>query len=483
MKTYGRTFLLLPLIVLVASCADSLADFKVTPAGDSIVDAKALTIKGGFGQSINGCAFQQDAVVTHKQYQYVAYYDAERQVCLARRKLPAGKWEPIRFNDYKFKSNDAHNTISLGICPADGTIHLAFDHHVHPLHYRVSRKGAATNPQAAGWDASLFGAVTSELEKGKPVRITYPRFWQTPTGDLQFCYRQGGSGNGDRMLVDYDGQTGTWADTRQIDSRKGPFTDAMGTSKFRCSYPNGYDYGPRGRLHATWVWRESSQGSNHDLMYSYSEDGGKTWLNNKGQKLSGLPHVASPGVKVVDIGRKYGLMNTHGQTVDSHGRVHVVMWHCSDESLQAAGSRPGASRWGPPKARRHHHYWRDRNGRWRHTELPGVAGTRPKIFTDAEDNACVVYTNSWSCGIFFPKGTLMILAATSKSGWKDWKTIYVGKDSFVNEILIDHYRWKRDKTLSVMVQESPKKPHDATPLHILDFTINSPAADKTKGKQ
>jgi len=45
--------------------------------------------------------------------------------------------------------------------------------------------------------------------KNKKIRITYPRFWQTPQGNLQFCYRRGGSGNGDRMLVDYNAITGS----------------------------------------------------------------------------------------------------------------------------------------------------------------------------------------------------------------------------------------------------------------------------------
>ena len=268
------------------------------------------------------------------------YYDASRRVCLARRKLTTGEWDDPPVRRLRFTSNDAHNTISIGICPQDGTIHLAFDHHGHPLHYRVSRKGAARYPQSTAWETSLFGPVMSELEKGKPIKITYPRFWQTPDGGLQFCYRQGGSGNGDRMLVDYHAETGTWVDTRQIDSRQGLFQDAMGESRSRCSYPNGYDYGPKGRLHATWVWRESSQGSNHDLMYAYSEDRGKTWLNNLGEALSEPAHVNSPGVTVVNISRAHGLMNTHGQAVDSQGRVHVVMWHCSDQSLQ----QPAANR-------------------------------------------------------------------------------------------------------------------------------------------
>ena len=54
-----------------------------TTVGDSVVDPQALTIKGGFGQCINGLSFQQDAIVSHRGYQYVTYYDAKRHVCLA----------------------------------------------------------------------------------------------------------------------------------------------------------------------------------------------------------------------------------------------------------------------------------------------------------------------------------------------------------------------------------------------------------------
>lgn len=78
------------------------AEFNVSKVGDSVVDAEALTIKGGFGQCINGLSFQQDAVVTHAGYQYVSYYDGKRRLCLTRRMLPAGDWETIRFTDYDF---------------------------------------------------------------------------------------------------------------------------------------------------------------------------------------------------------------------------------------------------------------------------------------------------------------------------------------------------------------------------------------------
>jgi hypothetical protein len=464
-----------PISLLIAIAAPTWTAAQVTKTGDTVVDPKALTIQGSFGQGINGLSFQQDALATHRGFQYVGYYDGQRRVCLARRKLPAGDWGIIRFADYDFKSNDAHNVISLGICPQDGTIHLAFDHHGHPLHYRASRRGVASDPESVAWEASLFGPILSELEPGRPIKITYPRFWQTPDGGLQFCYRRGGSGDGDRMLVDYDPQSGRWVDTRQIDSGRGTFADAMGESQSRCSYPNGYDYGPDGRLHATWVWRESSQGSNHDLVYSYSDDAGKTWFNNRGQSLAEPPNVNSPGIKVVDISRAHGLMNTHGQAVDSQGRVHVVMWHSTDESLAAAGSRPGEHRWGPPEARRYHHYWRDGCGDWQHRELPWVAGDRPKLFIDKGDNIYLIHAVRYEPaevegGVALSTDDLVIAAATARSNWSNWKIVHVEKGPFLREMLGDRYRWKSEGTLSVMVQEVPEEPHQATRLRILDFS-------------
>ena len=465
MKT-GNLIYITALIIL--AFGSGLTASSVKKIGDVTVDSKALTLgeekfgKVRFGDAINGCSFQQEAIVTHEGYQYVGYYDGNRQVCIARRELPIGAWETIRFKGYQFKNNDAHNTISIGISPKDATIHIAFDHHVDALHYRVSRKGTAANPEKVKWEASLFSPILSELEKGKEIKVTYPRFWQTPDGSLQFCYRQGGSGNGDRMLVDYDPETGSWKNSRQIDSREGQFEDGIGTSDSRCSYPNGYTYGPHGRLHTTWVWREHSQGANHDLIYVYSEDGGNSWLNNEGKTLSGPARVDSPGITVVNIDRKYGLMNTHGQAVDSQGRIHTVMWHCSDESLEAVGVKPGEVRFGPTEARRYFHYWRMADGTWHERELPGVAGNRPKLFIDEANNTYL---------IFMRAGDLVIMNAQADGKWADWKVIHQEKGPFLNEMLGDFYRWKESGILSVMVQESPKQDHESTPLRIIDFQL------------
>ncbi|MCB0687334.1 MAG: BNR repeat-containing protein [Saprospiraceae bacterium] len=433
---------------------------------ESLVDPHALTIDGSFGKSINGKSFQQDIIVSHQGYQYLCYYDAGRRVCISRRQLPEGEWETIHFSDYNFKSNDAHNIISIGICPADGTIHLAFDHHGDTLHYRRSIMNVASEPEKVTWNASLFLPIQHFLQASEPIRITYPRFWQTPDGGLQFCYRRGGSGNGDRMLVDYIAGVGEWQNTRQIDSHAGVFSDEIGTSDSRCSYPNGYQYGPTGKLHTTWVWRESSQGANHDLVYLYSEDMGNSWKNNDGRRLEEPCDVNTQGSVVVAIGRDYGLMNTHGQTIDYQGRVHVVMWHCTDASLEAAGSVAGEERWGPPLARRYHHYWRDLQGEWQHTELPFIAGNRPKIFVDENARLYVIFSHRDAQK---QMGDLVIATADPENSWKTWEIIYEQSGPFVNEMLADFYRWKHEEILSIIVQEFPQKSHDPTPLKVLDF--------------
>lgn len=482
------------LLFLGMSCP-CWADFTVSKVGDSVVDPTALTLDRKrmhpvlYGTCVNVVHCQKEAVVTHENHQYVGYYDAERRVCLARRKLPAGEWSIIRFADHIFEKNDDHNTVCIGVCPKDGTIHLAFDHHLDPLHYRVSRKGVASRPESIKWEASLFGAITSELEKGKPLSgITYPCFWQTPDGGLQINYRQHQRENNkwgmmNFWLADYDADTSTWIHSRKITSGEGQYQGKRWPSgnsvlcKVACGYPHGYDYGPLGRLHVTWVW--STEVGPHDLMYAYSEDRGKSWLNNHEEDLSTPINTDSPGIEVVDVNERFGPQNQQTQAVDSQGRIHVVMRHSSDETIKAAKMEleKYMEYWGPPDARRYHHYWRDKNGTWQHKELPWVAGTVPVIFLDKDDNAYLIYGATKRPEIPMKMHSTdhncTIAATSAKSKWTDWKVIHVEQGTFFSDPLADPYRWKKEGVLSVIVQESPKKNAAPSPLRILDFSFGT----------
>lgn len=463
---------IIPISILLILFFGGLNAQVVVQEGITIVDEKALTIYGKFSSAINGRTFQKDAMASHNGFQYLAYYDAKRHVCLARRELPSGKWKSIRFLDYYFDSNDAHNVVSLGLCPNDGTIHLAFDHHGHPLHYRKSVQGLASHPETIDWSVSSFGPVLPELEKDKPISLTYPKFWQSPDGNLQFNYRRGGSGSGDRMLVDYNAETGLWEHTRQIDSREGIFQDDIGQSDSRCSYPNGYDYDKDGKLHTTFVWRETPGSANHDLMYVYSEDKGFTWKNNAGKSLAEIPQLNSPGIVVQKIPQVLGLMNDHGQAIDSRNRVHVVMYHCTEESLKKAGSKPGETKWGPQEARRYFHYWRDMEGKWHHFEMDMQVGNRPKIFADRNDNLILIYRGAdQNQHDDLNDKDLIIAVASAKNRWNDWHISHVVKGPFMNDILGDFYRWKSEEILSILLQEAPNEKRQPSKLKVVDLSF------------
>lgn len=87
--------------------------------------------------TLNGNAFQQDAITSINGWQYAAFYSYLSSsseldplyVHLARRKLPASAWQVLVLDDYPQTVDDGHNTVQLGICPGDGTIHLSYDHH------------------------------------------------------------------------------------------------------------------------------------------------------------------------------------------------------------------------------------------------------------------------------------------------------------------------------------------------------------------
>jgi hypothetical protein len=466
---------------------------EIEKTGDWRIDANALTLgAAGFGPthygvSINGMAFQQDGLVSHNGWQYCAYYDAERRICLARRPLAGQEWEVIRFDGYRLKTNDAHNVATLGIATADGTFHLTHDGHGQQMWFRISKPGVATEPERHVWTAELFSPPQTGLIPGEVISIaTYPRFVPTPGGSLQLNYRLGPSGNGDRYLRDYDPATGKWSEPRQIDTRLGDFTDKIGMSPSRCSYPNGYGYGPGGRLHCTLTWREGKDMANHDLCYIYSDDGGFTWRNNAGEVVAesapgrgdeGALRVDAPGLVVHPLSRKFGLMNDQTQTVDSQDRVHVGLWRCDEARLREENAWEEWTMFGVAPARHYYHYWRNTEGVWTETELPFPIGRRPQIFADRNDDLLLVFNvqdgpgDDLQPGDAIWSGSLNIARATAATDWTDWRIVYREEGGFCNEILGDRYRMARENVLSLMVQVSPETLGAPSELRVLDFSV------------
>lgn len=455
-------FLRLTLVGLAIALQTPAFGQALRKTSDTIVDPRALAFTDGkWGTCINGQSFQQDALTSFRGWQYATWYDTDCHLCVGRKNADATEWQVIRFDDHLFDGNDTHNVAVIGLCPANGTIHLAFDHHGDPLHYRVSQAGVALTPDAVKWSAELFGPITSDLEPRRPLkRVTYPRFVRTPKGGLQFSCRIGGSGDGDKCLADYNPAESNWSGFGPYASGRGQYQN--GDS--RNAYLNGLTYDALGRLQITWCWRETGNPmTNHDLCYAVSPDLGVTWLDGAGRNVgvrgSDPFDVETPGICAVEFPMNRGLINTTTQAVDSQNRIHVATFHLPD-------GVPEQPTWNASREKsKFFHYWRAQNGAWNKTMIDAI-GSRPQLWFDGDDNAYLIF-----CGDRYHESDyLSIWAASAKSVWSDWRRIHQESGPFFGQPQLDRYA--PEGTLSIYIQEEPARGATESPLRVLTFTAS-----------
>lgn len=439
---------------------------------DTRLDPQALYFVS-FDGLVNNGSFQQSGILSYKGYQYAAWYTADRSAVIARRKLPDGAWQRLTL-PHKLTINDSHNVISLGISPADDRIHAAMDTHGNPVFYTKSEPGLAAG-RGQAWQAGRFGPIQRTLDGVDLTAITYPQFVVTPERRLQFSYRTGGSGNGTNELAEYDG--GAWRKLGRWSSATGTYTSTNGqTSATRNMYIHGITYGPDGRLHAAYTWREGTTRvlchpgglTNHDTGYVYSDDRGRTWRNNAGQQVAAtgtgdLVSIEDPGQVVDPLDPNHGLINQETQATDSTGQPHVIISYVPGRFTQCVTDFTAQRK----AYSRAFHLTRDAAGAWRKVEIPvpNEAFGRAKLVFDKADNAYVV----------MPFGR--IVGASKASGWRDWKLLFDGTffgdgrtlNAF-GELIVDDARVASDSVLSVMYQQ---KSTGTTPsrLRVIDFRL------------
>jgi hypothetical protein len=262
--------------------------------------------------SVNAAIFRTNSVATHEGLQYVAYYDSTGTVTLARRDLRRGTSFETHRTQYSGNVRDGHNVISIMVDGA-GYLHVAFDHHGHPLHYARSVAPGSLE----------LGDLQPMVGRGEE-RVTYPEFYRLSTGDLLFLYRTGASGNGDLVLNRYDVKTETW---RRVQDN---LIDGQGER-------NGYWQAcvdGRDRLHLSWVWRETWKvETNHDLCYAYSPDGGETWRRSDGSACP-VPMTVDNAEYIARIPQRSELINQTSMTCDDAGRPYIVTyWRTAGDSV------------------------------------------------------------------------------------------------------------------------------------------------------
>ncbi len=420
--------------------SDLEVEAGVTKIGDGLFTYSGLT-DVSYGGYLNGESFQQDGILTYNGYQYAAFWNTNRNVVMARRKLPDGEWSKFDFTDYSNTERDAHNTISLGICPGDGTLHISFDHHGNRLNYRKSIAGLVTEPGDDTWNASNFSSVEHALVGSDIIEnVTYPRFLTGPDGSrMLFAVRIGSSGAGDEHLWEYNSATHSW---RVV----GKFID--GITDDVNAYPHGLSYTRGGsRLHIAWCWRASPEPStNFDLFYIYSDDHGRTWKNNAGDTVAvtGTTFVTmnTPGTSVWTIPQNRGLINQEHMTVDSKGRVHVLLSHMPDTERDD-------SNFDSARTKSHFfHYWRDSDGTWARSDLglSVILNFRGKLAISSTDNVYAILP------------ALRIAGASAYSEYSDWALLDTDDTrSYFSDPLIDTARLAASDELTVLYPEESSK--------------------------
>ena len=248
-----------------------------------------------------------DCIKKHGDFLFLTWYlggEENKNVMLSRLHIPTQTLETIKFPHthvgYQHKYphiGDSHNTIAVGICPIDSTVHLLYDMHSYSktefpdsyFNYQVSYKGAANAP---------VGSFTIDLFKPRqtymnPIYnysdITYPNFFLNTNNELFVWFREGGNNNGAYKFAKYSGDT--W----------GPFIHfSRLNAKTQGSAYNWGLYGDmkyiNGKLRIGFLKRMSYNDDkyvyNNGFHYAYTNDptGETQWYNYKDEPFE-LPLI------------------------------------------------------------------------------------------------------------------------------------------------------------------------------------------------
>lgn len=270
---------------------------------------KIIPVDTGWARNtINTTIFRKNSLVTFKDYQFIAFYNDNKYVVLAKRKLNDNYWQ-LQQTPFTGDVSDAHRSISIMV-DGEGYLHLSWDHHNNILHYAKSVAPLSLEMK----EANMTGKHENSL--------TYPEFYKMPDGDLLFIYRDGGSGRGNLVLNKYDMGIHKWS---QLHSN---LIDGEGK---RNAYWQAF-VDVKGTIHLSWVWLETPDvATNHDMCYACSKDGGITWEKSSGEKYT-LPINARTAEYALHIPQQHELINQTSMYADAKGNPYIATYWREDNT-------------------------------------------------------------------------------------------------------------------------------------------------------
>lgn len=391
--------------------------------------------------SVNTAIFRANSLFTHDSIQYVSYYDADGCLTLGKRNIDSEKWT-LSTTQYKGNVKDAHNVICMGV-DGEGYLHVAFDHHGHPLRYAKS-----TTP--GGLELGELESMTG-VDEGN---VTYPEFYRLSNGDLLFVYRSGASGRGNMAINRYDVKSKKWLRVQDTlidgENERSPYWQV---------HVDANDV-----IHVSWVWRESwLVETNHDLCYAKSLDGGMTWLKSDGTPYT-LPITASNAEYACRIPQNSELINQTSMVADDSSRPYIATyWRSAGDSI--------------PQYRL---VWND-GEKWRQKVISNrrqpfslsgggtkmIPISRPRIIVDG-DFIGVIFRDK-------ERDSKVSIASTNDGPTGSWRTTDL-TDFSVDawEPSIDSEAWRKSRTLSLFLQRTSQGDGEKTistgptPIYILE---------------
>ncbi len=422
---------------------------------------KVIELGDGYAATaVNVCTFRHHAVVTSSHYQFASFYESPTRIIIVRRDL---RTDELVFGAMAgtFQVQDVHNAISIGVDPL-GYLHVAYDHHNHPLRYRRSLRPL----DVTDWTEPL--GMTGRNEG----QVCYPSFIMGPGGGgaepcFWFMYRNGGAGNGGICLKAYDAKTRTWHDLAH------EFVTGHQLQPWSCSpYWNKAPFDSRGNLVLSWIWRVVQNASaggdfifNNNHAYARSPDG-QHWFTSQGVELS-LPITPVNAEVIVPTAPGSTWANLCCSAIDSRDRLHIVTY--------------GGD--GPDGAPQYRHLWQD-GDRWHCDVLSNrdkffglltwdAPMCRAEIVIDRKDYVYVLQRSD----ITGQKLAAQRLAPPAYTPPGDLSILWDEEVNFC-EPVADLIRWRQDGTLSLLVQaaEQPElladREAEPTPVRLVDWVVD-----------
>ncbi|MGL1959208.1 MAG: BNR-4 repeat-containing protein [Colwellia sp.] len=448
---FSRTFII-SITLIISACSNQVVQNDKTSTLDNKTIANSLTARSILiaddafsGSSVNVLAGVKQTVFTDSIYQYVAFYNADAQLVLAKRRLGEDIWQK-QVTEFSANVNDAHNHISL-IVDGAGYLHIAWDHHNNSLRYARSKIPGSLQLEKLTM-LSTKAQVSSNEDPMQEGSVTYPQFYRLKNGDLLFAYRHGGSGQGALVLNNYNVEAKKWQRVHN--------SLLDGEGKRSAYWDMSIDV--NGVLHLAWIWRETPDvASNHDLAYAQSFDSGKTWQTIDGDVYQ-MPINKKRSDVIKYIAENHKLMNPPVVAADKHSNPFIASYWAET----------------PTDKPRYHVMFvqqdntSDKPANWQEIKAPKVAinfklsgkGTKNPPISRAALLVESDWHNSWFHLIYrddFQGGN--VIASTIKDLDKPvWQhRVLVNDDMGAWEPSIDISQWNRLKQVHLLLQKVGQK--------------------------